>query len=397
MSSPFEPLIITEKESLARLCDRLAEAGSFAFDTEFVGEDSYHPEVCLIQVATHEFHALIDPIVGQLDLGCFWDLLIDPKIEILVHAGSEDLSICYKQTGKCPTNLVDLQIAAGFCGMGHPISLGRLVSNTLHQKVHKSQTLTDWRRRPFTDEQLTYAIEDVVYLPDAYKVIRGKVEELGRWDWVMEECEALCASVASSTTDPEKPLRRMRGTASMSGRQLALLAAILKQREELAVKNNRPARAVMKDHLAIELARRGWSDIEKMRSLRGLTISNTDLRSIGLAIESAKKLPPEAWPEMKVDDTPPEEDVLLAFITAVLRAHCDQIELAYSLLSTRADIKKLIRATDMTDASADGSSLRRGWRAVAVGDLLTRVLSGDAAVRVIAKGGARKLVVEPGN
>lgn len=392
MSSPFDPLLITDDKDLTLLCRRLQDAGSFAFDTEFVGEDTYSPEVCLIQVATPQFHALIDPLVGHLDLTPFWQLIADPKVEIIVHAGSEDLAICYKLAGLTPANVIDLQIAAGFCGLGFPISLARLVLQTLKRKVHKSQTLTDWRRRPFTQEQLNYAVEDVIHLPDAFKALHDRIEKLGRWTWVLEECESLCEAAAVSTDNGQKRLKRLRGTASLTRRQLALLDAVLALRDELAQKYNRPPRTVIRDHLAVELARRGWSDIEKMRSLRGLNLSNTDLRKLGDAIEEARKIPPEDWPEAHVEESSPEEDVLLAFITAILRAHCDQIALAYSLLATRADIKKLIRAADPAEGSE--SDLHQGWRAAAVGDTLARVLSGEASVRVVTDGAARRLIVE---
>ena len=392
MSSPFDPLLITEDKSLTTLCRRLREAGSFAFDTEFVGEDTYTPEVCLIQVATPEFHALIDPLVDHLDLTPFWQLVADPKVEIIVHAGSEDLAICFKLAGLVPANVIDLQIAAGFCGLGYPISLARLVLQTLSCRVHKSQTLTDWRRRPFTPEQLNYAVEDVVYLPDAYRALRDRIEKLGRWDWVVEECDSLCEAAATSADNGQKRLKRLRGTASLTRKQLSLLDAILALRDELARKYDRPPRTVLRDHLAVELARRGWSDIDKMRSLRGLNLSNADLRRFGDAIAEAKKIPPEDWPETRIEETSPEEDVLLAFITAILRAHCDQISLAYSLLATRADIKKLIRASDSKEGSE--SDLHQGWRAAAVGDTLARVLSGTAAVRVVTEGTARRLIVQ---
>lgn len=394
MSTPFDPLLITETQPFNALCAQLKSTGSFAFDTEFVGEDTYNPEICLIQVATHEIHALIDPLGTSIDLAPFWQLIADPKIETIVHAGSEDLSICFKQAGVQPRNIVDLQIAAGFCGMGYPISLSRLVSQLLGGKMHKSQTLTDWRRRPFTAEQLAYAVEDVLYLPDACIELRKRVEELGRWEWVVEECDALAAACASPEANGPRRIKRLRGSASLTRKQLCLLDAILTRRDDLARKYDRPPRTILKDHLAVELARRGWTDIEKMRSLRGLTISNTDLRLIGEAIEEAKKVPPDQWPETHYEETSTEEDVLLAFVTSVLRAHCDRISLAYSLLATRADIKKLIRATDMTSAANPESELRQGWRAIAVGDLLSRVLNGEASVRVKTEGQSRSLIVE---
>ncbi|RIK69374.1 MAG: hypothetical protein DCC65_01135 [Planctomycetota bacterium] len=392
MSAPFEPLLVTQPADLQRLCKELRRAGSFAFDTEFVGEETYKPDICLLQVATDELHALVDPIAG-LDTKPLWQMIADPKIEKILHAGTEDLALAWRHFGLKPANIVDLQIAAGFVGFGHPISLGRLATVTLHTKLHKSQTLTDWRRRPLQGEQLRYAVEDVVHLPAMWREIRTRIEKLGRAEWLSEECLALCETATRNSTD-EKRIRRLRGTASMTRKQLAIVHAVLVQRDELARRLNRPPRTVLKDHLVVELARHGWTDPEKIRTLRGINLAAADLKRLARAIADAKAASPDSWPAQEPSEPAPDEEVLLSLLTAILRAWCDDHDLAYSLLATKQDLRNLLRGDNPDPPGVPRSALTQGWRAAAVGDLLDRVLHGKASIRIASRGDSRRLVVE---
>lgn len=392
MSKAFEPLLITQSADLARLCDDLRQAGSFAFDTEFVGEDSYKPEVCLLQVATGKFHALIDPLAG-LDTRPLWELISEPSLEKILHAGTEDLALAWKHFELRPANVVDLQIAAGFVGLGYPISLARLVSATLRERLHKSQTLTDWRRRPLQKDQLHYGIEDVVHLPGIWKHLRGQITKRGRIAWLQEECLALCAAAIGQNSD-EKRMKRLKGTASLSRRQLAIVHAILEQRDELARRYNRPPRTVIKDHLVVELARHGWTDIEKMRTLRGLNLSVSDLKRIATAIGDAMSTAPESWPDEEPAEPTADEEIILTLITAVLRAWSEENEVAYSLLATKKDLRQLLRMAVGDEADAKPSLIQDGWRAEAVGDLLQRILEGKSSLRLVTRDGNRRLVVD---
>src|SRR5947209_5041777 len=155
--------IITTPEALAGCCDYLAAQAHFGFDTEFVGEDSYHPRLCLVQVATEEKLFLIDPLsAGPLD--AFWKLIVDPARLVIVHAGREEVRLCRLWAGQPPGNLFDLQIAAGLIGLSYPMGHGNLVSSVLRIHMAKGETLTEWRDRPLTKSQIRYAFDDVRHL-----------------------------------------------------------------------------------------------------------------------------------------------------------------------------------------------------------------------------------------
>src|SRR5260370_17387081 len=193
MTTQLAEQIVTRLDDLAACCDYLAACRQFGFDTEFVGEDTYHPRLCLIQVATAGQLILIDPLTaGPLD--GFWKLLVDPAIQVVVHAGREEVRLCHLWTGNTPGNLFDLQIAAGLTGLAYPLGHGMLVSQLLGVQLAKAETLTEWRDRPLTPQQIRYAFDDVRYLLPAWQRLAGRLEELNRTEWAREEFARLTAN-----------------------------------------------------------------------------------------------------------------------------------------------------------------------------------------------------------
>ena len=199
MPSPAEEMV-TSPEALAACCEYLRSYPQIGFDTEFVGEDTYHPTLCLIQVATPDRLILIDPqTVGPLD--AFWDLIVDPGRVVVVHAGREETRLCRQATGQTPGNLFDVQIAAGLVGLTYPLSHGALVNQLLRVQLTKGETLTEWRHRPLTPSQVTYAYDDVRYLLSLYQQIDTRLQKLDRREWAREEFAWLAQAAA-----PEDPV-----------------------------------------------------------------------------------------------------------------------------------------------------------------------------------------------
>src|SRR5205085_5875743 len=166
--------IVTTPEELRACCEHLAAGRRFGFDTEFVGENTYHPHLCLVQVATGERLYLIDPlVVGPLD--AFWRLVVDPQNLVVVHAGREEVRLCRLWTGQTPGNFFDLQIAAGLVGLAYPLGAGPLVSHVVGVHLAKGETRTEWRHRPLTPEQIRYAFDDVRHLLAAWQKLSGRL------------------------------------------------------------------------------------------------------------------------------------------------------------------------------------------------------------------------------
>ncbi len=387
-SSPRQPadtanrVLIERQSQIDEFCTQVRGEGRFGFDTEFVMEDRFEPEVCLIQVASHDTVALIDPFLA-LDLTPIWELVADPQVETVVHAGQEDLALCVQHTGRIPQNIFDVQVAAGFVGLDYPLSLQKLIQSTLHVRLHKAKTLTDWRRRPLSESQLQYGAEDVAHLLEVRGKLMSRLERRGRVDWAMEEMKRFEVESLYSRAGEDK-LRRLKGTSSMKGQQLAVVRGLLRWRDELAEQLNRPARVVLKDHLLVEIARLGSTSFSEIRDLRGLNLNDRNVRALGRAVASAMALPPDQWPEPKPREAePPREEVLIALATAVVRSYCLDYGLAYSLVAKKSSIQDLIRHRSVGRPEGAGPvELLVGWRATTVGALLDDVLAGRRTVRV---------------
>ena len=202
-------VIITQPQELAAFCAYLASCPQFGFDTEFIGEQTFHPRLCLIQVATAEKLFLIDPMtVGPL--GAFWDIVVDPAHTVIVHAGREEVRLCHLWTGRTPGNLFDLQIAAGLVGLAYPLSHASLVSQLLGVQMRKGETLTEWGNRPLTQWQFRYAFDDVRYLLALWQRLAGRLQELNRADWAREEFARLATQAVPEEPSAEK-WRKLRG------------------------------------------------------------------------------------------------------------------------------------------------------------------------------------------
>lgn len=375
--------IVESADQIAGLCSAARSEGRFAFDTEFVMEDRYEPEVCLVQVGLGAEVFLIDPFLG-LDLEPVWRLVADEGVETVVHAGQEDLALCVQHTGKLPRHVFDVQIAAGFVGHDYPLSLQKLVQSLLHIRLHKTKTLTDWRRRPLTAAQLRYAAEDVAHLLALRRKIGERLERRGRAGWAAEEFRRFEDLALYGRVEEEK-LRRLKGTAGMNGRQLASVRAMMHWRDGLAKQLNRPARVVLKDHLLVEIAKLGLTAADEIRDLRGLNLSDKNVRMLGQVVAEACALPPEHWPEASVRESePPREEALIQVCTAVLRSYCLDAGLAYGLVATKQMIRELIRFRSGGGKGDEHAvELLTGWRAGTVGALLDQILSGAQAVRVV--------------
>ncbi len=291
MSQPREE-IVTRPDALAACCAELAACPYFGFDTEFVGEDTYHPSLCLVQVAMPDRLFLIDPLTaGPLD--AFWQLVVDPARVAVVHAGREEVRLCRLWTGQTPGNLFDLQLAAGLTGLAYPLGHGTLVHQVLGVQLSKGETLTEWRRRPLTTEQLRYAFDDVRYLLPVWRRVSEKLEELGRAGSAREEFARLAANAAPEEPATEK-WRKLRGLGSLDRRRLAIVRALYHWREETASRTNRPTRSIVRDDLLVEIARRNPTRERDLQVVRGLP--RRDLEAIVKTVAEARRCPSRTAP-----------------------------------------------------------------------------------------------------
>jgi len=370
---------VASPEALVGCVDHLAAFDVLGFDTEFVGEQSFRPELCLIQVSTPERLYLIDPYTSG-DLQSFWALLHDPARTVVVHAAREDARVCFFASGQAPGTLFDTQIAAGFLGFSYPISYAGLVHGLLGRRLQKGDTLSDWRRRPLTASQIRYAYDDVRFLLPIHARMMARLTKYERTGWVADECDGYL-QWSIGTAPREESWRKVKGSGALGRRELAVLRTAYTWREGVAERQNRPVRSVLRDDGMIELARRGAREPEGLDELRG--IPSRELPTLIRLVREAIALPPEEYPEAKESEQdPPQIGVLSSLLNVVLNDVCDRLKLAPSLVCTQQDLKDLVRSRQPGCLLSADSPFRTGWRKEVLWPHLDRILAGGLAVRV---------------
>jgi ribonuclease D len=381
----MDELVIADDVGLEACCAHLATSAQVGLDTEFVGEDTYHPKLCLIQVATPGTLYLIDPFAFAADeLRPVWELLADPGRLVVLHAGREEIRLCHRSVGRPLGHPFDLQIAAGLVGMIYPIGYGILANELLGQRLAKGETLTEWRTRPLTQAQVHYAFDDVRYLLPMWGKLNQRLKELGRLDWAHEDFERM--RLQSTPGEPSLPStsdkwRKLRGASSLDRRRLAILREMYIWREEEATRANRPPRTIVRDDLLVEVARRHLKGESDLHVVRGL--ARRYAAALWEAMERARALALDELPVLTEREQDPVQVGLVAnLLTAALVDFCHRHRIAPSLAASGQDVKLLVRARLLGLPAPAASVLTRGWRAQHVLPHLQAILDGRRSVAV---------------
>ncbi len=371
------------EEQLRTYCDAIRQAPIVAFDTEFVSEDSYQPELCLIQLAAAGKLAIVDPLEIE-DLGPLWQLLTEPGRETLVHAGREEFRFCLRYARARPHRWFDVQVAAGLIGMEYPASYGNLAGRLLGKSLDKGETRTDWRRRPLTEHQLEYALQDVADLEAIRNVLHLRLSKLGRLPWLDEELATWQADLEAF--EAGEKWQRMGGVSGLSPRSLAVVRELWLWRDAEAQRRDCPARRVLRDDLIVELAKRQTADVKRIRAVRGMERGDLAryLPKIAHAVEQALALPDRELPRLERKSTRQQLNLLGQFLSTALGSICRSAEVAPSLAGTAQDVRDLIayRLNLCGFEPGEVPTLASGWRAEVVGQVIDHLLAGDLAIRI---------------
>ncbi len=387
-------LNITTQSQLVAYCRELAGCPSIALDTEFVSERSYRPLLCLVQVAAGGQLALIDSLAVE-DMTPFWEALVSPGHETIVHAGRGEVEFCVESAGCLPAGLFDVQIAAGLVGIEYPAGYGSLISKLLGETPNKEETRTDWRRRPLSSRQIEYALDDIRYLPAIRDRLNARLRELGRLDWMVEEMSAWQADIERSLSHDR--WRRVSGNSGLDRRSLAIVRELWRWRESEAERRDCPPRRVLRDDLIIELARRQTADPKRIHAVRGLDRQDLQrqLPRIAQAIEHALSLPEDDWPQVHRGKNQPRLSVLGQFLFSALGSIARQVDLAPALVGSPSDVRDWIASRAGRAQGEQASLLARGWRAKVIGKVLDDLLDGKLAIRISNPNLEHPLVFEP--
>ncbi|WP_435006771.1 ribonuclease D [Tundrisphaera lichenicola] len=390
-----DPTLIGTSEGLGELVAHIRQAGRFAFDTEFVSEDTYEPILCLIQVATKSRLAVVDPLQIE-DLSPFWDVVLDPSIEVVMHAAGEDLRICRIQAGRIPERLFDVQIAAGLVGFGYPLSLSNLVHQALKVSLMGGETRTDWRRRPLSDAQLRYALEDVRHLLELAEMLEAELHRRGRTEWAEAEFNSFLHAI-DHRSDVDR-WRRLSGLHTLNRRGLEVARRLSEWRSKDAKRINRPLRSVLRDDLLVAISKRQPNTRRDLEALRDFNRPQLLARSgeILRVIAEAQTTPIEDLPEpAERHDDGPGLAMVISLLSATLSQSCAEAKVAVGLAGGANDLKVLVRWY-LDGMNGDRSiSLLEGWREGVCGRTLLEVLSGKRALRIVEPGAEVPVVIDP--
>ncbi|MFL5837938.1 MAG: ribonuclease D [Solirubrobacteraceae bacterium] len=367
------------------LADRARASGRLGLDAEFMGEGRYRALLCLVQVAVDDGAGgtqveVLDPLEG-FEPGELRDVLADPAIEIVVHAGRQDVAILRRTWSTDVRNLFDTQVAAGFAGHGAQTGYGPLLADVLGRRLAKSASFTRWDHRPLSDEQVRYAREDVADLLELASVLQDELRAAGRLDWAREECRALEDS--TDERDPLEAWRRLPRVSRLRPRERAVARELAAWRERTAAGEDRPVGSVISDPALVELARRQPPDrkgLDQIRGLHGRIASRRGDELLAAIARGREAEPPDldgARPPLnEASDSP-----LIALAEALIRARALDSGLAYELVATRADLNRVIAAARRGEAEPDVRTLQ-GWRRDLVGAELLELLDGRHALAV---------------
>jgi len=377
---------------IAELAERASSGGRIAIDTEFVSERRYQALLCLVQVAVPDPDAedgvrteVLDPLEGDLDFSPLARVLADPTVEVLMHAGRQDVGILRRSWSTEVTNLFDTQVAAGFLGFGNQEGYESLVRKVLHVKLKGSEGFTKWDRRPLTALQLEYAGDDARLLLTLGEELERRLEERGRLEWAREESRAL--EDVRDERDADRSFEKLPRLARLSDSARAVARELVEWREQEARTADRPPGAVLPDQALVELARRTPRDRNGLEQIRGLPPQMLHRRGDALlaAIARGRDRPaPEPPPEPSPRD--PADAPLVSLAQALVRHRSMESGVAVELIATQSELGTLVHSLRRGD---DGDHVRvtHGWRRELVGDELRELVKGRRALSVGPDGG----------
>lgn len=363
---------VDSEKTLDDVIDSVLGGSRYAIDTEFHREKTYYPKLALVQIRWGTQTALIDPLaVDPRRLA----RLFSSEILAVFHAAQQDLEVLRHASLEAPRNIFDCQVAAGFVGFSTP-SLATLVQAVKKTSLSKGDRLTDWMRRPLTDQQCAYAADDVVHLFDLHDELTRQLTELGRVDWVNDACAEL-ASRPTGPQDPSDAWLRLKEVRALKGSARGVAQALAKWREERAMRSDLPPRRVMSDMALLGISQRVPKSVEELANTRGVDdrhLSAEYCKEIMTAVRDGAKNS-IVLPSTDNDDVDKFARPALTLITAWVGELARKHKIDATLLATRSDITAFLR-------KSPNARLREGWRATLIGDDLTRILNGEVGLSV---------------
>lgn len=368
-------MYISTSDELSAFCERIGNEPVIAVDTEFLRERTYYPKLCLVQVGTPKEIGAIDPILIE-DLSPLARIFADERVTKVFHACGQDLEVILDGMGVMCASVFDTQVAAAFLGMRQQVSYASLVEAYAGVRLPKAESLTDWSRRPLDPEQLTYAEDDVRYLPGIYDRMVEQLVERDRLAWVQPEM-AEATDPSHMHRDPREAYLRLKRSSSLTRRQLAIAREVCAWREQTAASHDVPRKWVLSDEVVVEVCKRAPRNRDRLRKIRGTDqLSERDVHDLLDAVRAGEEVPGSACPQQERHAHPSAEVESVAdLMVALVRIVSEKSGIATQLIATRDDLVEFAQ-----DRSK--SRLATGWRHELAGKQLESLLEGSVGLTV---------------
>lgn len=378
--------VITTTDDLKAFCATFGDERFITVDTEFIRERTYFPQLCLMQVATSHEAVAIDPLSGAIDLQPLYDAFADERLLKVFHAAKQDIEIFVHDSGRVPLPMYDTQIAAMVCGFGDSASYETLVGELVGARLDKASRFTDWARRPLTQRQLDYALDDVIHLRRVFEKLEKQIEDDGRTQWIAEEMADLTI-ITNYRVDVEHVWQRLK-VKSRSAEVLQLLRAAARWREQQAMRRDLPRQRVLKDDFVTQIASMLPKSVDELLELRGLQgqLNKEAMASLVDALNAARAEPHETWPqpEERSKPMPAAQEGCLDQLKLLLRQRCEDEHLVPRLVADKEELEALVRGKK----SFEQCHISHGWRYDVFGKYAKAVLDGKLTAHVAPhKGG----------
>ena len=383
-------MYITSSDQLKDFCASLQSSDVLAVDTEFVRERTYFHRIGLIQVAGKvagkDACAAIDPVLLK-DLTPLLELLKDPNKIKVFHAARQDLEILVRLCGQVIPPVFDTQVAAALVGWGSQISFAKLIQKALGKRIHKSETYTDWCRRPLSQNQIDYAIDDVRYLMPAYERLLDRLKQLKRNDWVAGEVRIWEDPATFALPDPQKRFLKIKSLRSLKPRNLAVLRELAGWRESVAVSRDCLAKSIVRDETLLEIARKMPREIKELSALRGFHHKEVGKSGAAIiqAVAKGNEVAEEDLPSLPESDGYSTVRGIEELLSAFVQIRSEELKIEPSVL---ADRKRIHSFASSFEQKLDMSEnfLLQGWRRECIGEPMLSLLMGEVGLKINPSG-----------
>lgn len=387
-------MFITKETQLKKFCSQIQGAPRLAVDVEFMREKTYFPIPALVQVASEDACAAVDALETSF-LGPLLEVLHNPKTVKVLHAGKQDLEIFYQMSGKAMGNIFDTQVAASLLGFGAQVSLMKLVEAVSGVRLDKSESYTDWTRRPLSEGQIAYALNDVRYLLPAHDYLVKNLKEMGRDRWVEEEFIRLEDPALYELPDPENQYQRIKGARNLKPRSLAVLRELAAWREREARKRNRFLNAIVREETLLLLAKQAPTTLEALEHIRGLHPGEIKKNGHALleAIQKGLAVPKKEWPHLPLAENGGSGNGLEGLLWVYAQHRGKALKLSPAYLASKKELAELVE-WHQKGSPKEHPLLLQGWKKKLIGNDLLSLLEGHASLGIHPKTGDLRLVRE---